>query len=389
MPILQLPRRGFRSCFAAMTSRLLLSALCGAGLVCSALAQAPAASPSLPDGLYAEITTSRGTVVAQLDFRRAPLTVANFVGLAEGSLGPAPRKPFFNGLTFHRVVPDFVIQGGDPLGTGEGGPGYSFADEFAPGLRHDAAGVLSMANNGPDTNGSQFFITLHEVNRLNYLHSVFGRVVRGIELLPSIRQGDAMQVRILRIGAEAGAFRVDDSAFQALSAKAARYAGKPLTDRGSHFADPDGLLPANPPRAQYFNYKLANFERATGVKVCVRLVRRFVPQIPGETANSLRARLVRDLDLSRRGILALYIADKAEWSLWVGDEQVPAFNPAGLKLHERKQAFIATAREKAVAARAYAQQMSGSDKPLTDSQKLKLEVDEVIDGMISIFESAR
>jgi len=110
----------------------------------------------LPDGLYAEFTTPHGMLTCELAFTKAPLTTASFVGLAEGSLGPAPRKPFFNGLSFHRVIPGFVVQGGDPLGTGEGGPDYSFPDEFARGLRHDAAGVLSMANGGPDTNGSQF-----------------------------------------------------------------------------------------------------------------------------------------------------------------------------------------------------------------------------------------
>jgi cyclophilin family peptidyl-prolyl cis-trans isomerase len=92
----------------------------------------PPVTPALPDGLYAEFTTPRGVITAELYYQRTPLTVASFTGLAEGTLGPAPRKPFFNGLTFHRVVPDFVVQGGDPLGTGEGGPGYAFPDEFAP-----------------------------------------------------------------------------------------------------------------------------------------------------------------------------------------------------------------------------------------------------------------
>ena len=140
-------------------------------------AEEPAVS-DLPDGLYAEFVTPRGTVVCELFFEKTPMTVANFVGLAEGTLGPRPGQPYFNGIKFHRVVPDFVVQGGDPTGTGSGGPGYSFPDEFIPGLRHDDAGILSMANAGPDTNGSQFFLTLREVNRLNYLHSVFGRAVQ-------------------------------------------------------------------------------------------------------------------------------------------------------------------------------------------------------------------
>ena len=109
--------------------------------------------------------------------------MTNFVGLAEGTLGPSPRKPFFDGLTFHRVVPNFVIQGGDPLGTGEGGPGYMFPDEFSPRLGHGSIGILSMANAGPDTNGSQFFITLAPAGRLDFLHSVFGRTVPGSDVL--------------------------------------------------------------------------------------------------------------------------------------------------------------------------------------------------------------
>lgn len=344
------------------------------------------AAASLPDGLYAEFTTHLGVIVAELYYQRVPLTVASFTGLAEGTLGPAPRKPFFNGLTFHRVVPDFVVQGGDPRGTGEGGPGYAFPDEFAPGLHHDGAGVLAMANDGPDTNGSQFFFTLRETNRLNYLHAVFGRVVRGLDVLPRIKPGDTMQVRILRLGAGAQGFRADDKAFAALLAKTTKYAGQPGPGPAAHFDDPDGLLPAEPPRAKYFNYKLANFERATGIRIAARVYRAFQPQPAGQTVNDLRGQLARTLGVEKRGALALYFADSASWSLWIGDEQVPAFNPNGLQLHARKQEFIAAARSRAAAAQAYAQQARGPDQPLTDGQKLKLLTDEMLDGLIALFE---
>jgi cyclophilin family peptidyl-prolyl cis-trans isomerase len=346
----------------------------------------PAVPPALPNGLYAEFTTPRGVITAELYFQKTPLTVANFTGLAEGTLGPAPRKPFFNGLTFHRVVADFVVQGGDPLGTGEGGPGYAFPDEFAPGLHLDAAGVLAMANDGPDTNGSQFFFTLRETNRLNYLHTVFGRVVRGLDVLPLIKPGDTMQVKILRAGPAAQAYRADDPAFAALLAKTPKYAGQSAPGPMAHFDDPDGLLPVEPPRAKYFNYKLANFERATGLRVAARVFRAFKPEQAGQAVNDLRGRLARELGVEKRGALALYFADSDTWSLWIGDEQVPAFNPPGSKLHARKQEFIADARNRAADAQAHFQKIRGFDQPLSDGQKLKLLTDEVLDGLIFLFE---
>ena len=173
---------------------------------------------NLPEGLYAQIETNRGTIVVELEFQRAPMTVMNFVGLAEGTIehsrGSGVR--FYDGLTFHRVIDDFMIQGGDPEGSGRGGPGYRFPDEFHPELRHDSAGILSMANAGPGTNGSQFFITHAPTPWLDDAHTVFGKVVSGQQVVDSIQRRDRMErVRIERIGADAEAFRADQETFDA------------------------------------------------------------------------------------------------------------------------------------------------------------------------------
>lgn len=171
----------------------------------------------MADGLYAKFETNRGEIMVRLEMEKAPMTVANFVALAEGDM-PNDAKgegvPYYDGLKFHRVIStangngqDFMIQGGDPLGTGAGGPGYKFRDEFHPELRHNVPGVLSMANAGPGTNGSQFFITIVPTPHLDNRHSVFGKVVSGQDIVNSTLQGDVIEkLTIIRAGEKAQKF---------------------------------------------------------------------------------------------------------------------------------------------------------------------------------------
>jgi peptidylprolyl isomerase len=187
---------------------------------------ASAADKALPDGLYAQMDTTKGKILLQLEFEKVPLTVANFVGLAEGTKnystdGSPPKKqdkPFYDGLTFHRVIPDFMIQGGDPQGNGRGGPGYKFRDEFDKSLRHSGPGILSMANAGPGSNGSQFFITHKATPWLDDHHTVFGHVVEGQDVVNAIAMGDKIKtLKILRVGEKAKAFKGDEAQFEKLS----------------------------------------------------------------------------------------------------------------------------------------------------------------------------
>jgi cyclophilin family peptidyl-prolyl cis-trans isomerase len=176
----------------------------------------------LNEGLFAKIITAKGTIVVSLEFEKTPLTVVNFVGLAEGTKDFTPvkgrtRGPFYDGLTFHRVIPNFMIQGGDPLGNGMGGPGYDFPDEFVPGLTFREPAVLAMANAGPNTNGSQFFITHVATPHLNYKHTIFGHVVSGQDVVDAIRQGNVIEkIEIIRNGDKAKNFATDQAAFDRL-----------------------------------------------------------------------------------------------------------------------------------------------------------------------------
>jgi cyclophilin family peptidyl-prolyl cis-trans isomerase len=196
---------------------------------------APAAD--LAPGIYAKIATPKGEMVVKLFHKQVPITVANFVGLAEGTRawtdpeGNTQRNHrFYDGLTFHRVVPNFVIQGGDPKGDGSGGPGYQFMDEFVPELKHDKAGTLSMANAGPNSNGSQFFITHGPAPWLDNKHTVFGEVVQGADVIFKIQAGDKMtKVEILRVGAEAKAADLESAAAVRL-AEARKASGQQLKE---------------------------------------------------------------------------------------------------------------------------------------------------------------
>ena len=168
----------------------------------------------MENGIYAKISTPKGAITIKLEHEKTPMTVANFVGLAEGTLENTAKgqgEAYYDGLTFHRVIADFMIQGGDPTGTGAGGPGYKFEDEIHPELTHSRPGTLSMANAGPGTNGSQFFITHGATTWLDGKHTVFGYVTEGQDVVDAVAQGDAMDtVEIVRVGEEAEAWNASE-----------------------------------------------------------------------------------------------------------------------------------------------------------------------------------
>jgi cyclophilin family peptidyl-prolyl cis-trans isomerase len=389
-----------KACLPSSVLRLLFSVLC---LLSSVLCHGAEGAeplpersrPELAEGLYAEFTTPRGAFIVELFYTQAPLMCANFTGLAEGSLAPKNGQPFYTGLTWYRVVPGFVIQSGNPglkdTDDEEKPIPHRFPDEFVPRLRHDAAGVLSMANAGPDTNSCEFFVTLAPTNRLNYLHSVFGRTVRGLEVLQQIKQDDAVSIEILRVGAAAQAFKADAPTFASLAAAAKKYSAAPLPSPTAHFDDPDHLIPTDPPRAKNFNFKLANFERVTGVKIVARLVAQSPPDTDGRKLNTFVHDLATKLGVAKTGAFALYLADRHEWKLWLGDDSVPAFmGRAGTvkdfmqdgAFHEAKQAFLKAALAQGDADFTAQQKAAAPDKPPPPAQHLKLHIDAILDGLI-------
>ena len=371
-----------------------------------------AEAAALPDGLYAEFVTPRGTVTCELLYTQAPLMCVNFTGLAEGTLAPKDGKPFFTGLTWYRVVPGFVIQSGNPglkdTDDDEKPNPHRFPDEFARGLHHDAAGILSMANAGPDTNGCEFFITVAPTNRLNYLHSVFGRTVRGLEVLLQIKQDDALTIRIVRIGTAAQAFRADAATFAKLSAAAKKYADAPgpgtpakasaLPGPLAHFDDPDHLLPVEPPRAKNFNFKLANFERATGLRIAARIFAKSPSAAEDSQPGKFMKALAAQLGVEKRGAVAAYFADENDWRVWlIGESTTPFFGrpatPAELgddgAFHTAKEAFLNAAQAEGDAAYAQQQKAALPDKQPALGQRIKLQTDAILDGLILKLEPKR
>jgi cyclophilin family peptidyl-prolyl cis-trans isomerase len=202
------PRRTARFIFFVLGTMLLLR-----------LWGQPKPTP-LPDGLYAELVTNKGVIVLRLEFEKTPMTVANFVGLAEGTIANKALplgRPYFDGSVFHRVVPGHVIQAGKPGGTTLDGPGYEIPNEIVPGLGHGRAGMLGMANSGPHTAGSQFYITLGDRSYLDGDYTVFGEVESGLDVVNSIVQGDVIEkAAMMRIGAKAQGFKSDNATFERL-----------------------------------------------------------------------------------------------------------------------------------------------------------------------------
>jgi len=218
----------------------------------------------MKDGIYAKFNTSRGEILVKLTHDKTPGTVGNFVALAEGNLenkAKAQGKPYYDGLKFHRVIPDFMIQGGCPQGTGTGDAGYKFDDEFHVDLKHDGPGVLSMANSGPGTNGSQFFITHIATPWLDNKHTVFGHVVEGQAIVDAIKQGDKIDsLEIVRVGAEAEKWNAVE-AFRTFEGSRAK---KITEEKAKHIAELDKVAAGFEETPSGLRYKI--IQKGTGKK---------------------------------------------------------------------------------------------------------------------------
>ena len=257
------------------------------------------------DGLYALFETSKGDILIQLEMEKAPITVANFVALAEGNHPKVTVKkgePFFDGLIFHRVIPQFMIQGGDPDGRGTGGPGYQFSDEFHPSLRHNGPGILSMANSGPCTNGSQFFITEVATNWLDDRHSIFGKVIAGLEKVTEIANAErdprdvpktpiTMNVKIIRQGKAAKEFdapKVFTEGLAGAEAKAAKEAAEAEAKGAARAAEftwfTNGTVNSAEFEKKYAEWVAKAENRAEGLKVLVVTEGQGEPMADGDQA---------------------------------------------------------------------------------------------------------
>lgn len=367
--------------------------------ITQAAAQEPANPHSLPDGLYSEITTPKGVFVCELYYKQTPMTVANYVGLAEGALGPEPRRAYFDGSPYHRVIAGFVLQGGArPRGEPGRRLGYSFPDEFVPGLRHDAAGVLQMANAGPNTNGSQHCIMLGPSPRLNYLHTVFGRVVRGEDVPAQIEQGEAMQqVKILRIGKEAQEFKTDEESFNALVAKAKKNEGPFEPGPGANFYDPDGVLQSN----LNLNAKLSNFETFIGPRIVVRGFATPPAEAEGDKLDGYLTGLAEKLNVAKAGALVVHFAEPSQWHVRIGTDSVESFiaGPRGAdgkkpaaaaekSLAEATQEFLAIASRPGGGGRGDAGKAAANDANAKQPPRTRSRIEPLLEELIFRLEPA-
>ena len=218
--------------------------------------------------------------------------------------------------------------------------------------------------------------------------SVFGRTVRGLELLQKIQPNESYTIKILRIGADAQAFKADAAAFNSLTEEARKYNGAAEPSSTSHFDDPDKVLPQDVPRAKNFNFKLANFQRFTGQRIYARVYATLPQPTEGEktTPAKFSQKVARDLGITKNGVFAAYFADKGEWYLWVGDNLMPMFNSAGLKTMERKKEIYTAVKTQAADYTAEARASRGPDHPLPRSDISKYSVDAMLDLLILTFE---
>jgi cyclophilin family peptidyl-prolyl cis-trans isomerase len=325
-----------------------------------------------PEGMYAHMRTSRGKIVLKLHYDKVPVTVANFVALAEGSHGllQEDRKgiPFYDGLTFHKLIPEVMIQGGDPKGTGNGGPGFRFARELSPDLRHDRPGILSMLNEGSFSHGSQFFITLKATPRYDDRHTIFGEVVEGLSVAEQLVEGDTLErLSIRRHGKDAAAFNPTEhlealgrSARQA-EEEAARFASeatqrslgsaeKPSLPQLTGKTDPARVPKANQPEAQKIalEYLLVSHKdavlpvgRPTRDREEARNVARHLTAVARETGRDFEA-LAREFSDSAEYRIPLLLRDSETsavclpcFRLKTGQVSEPIQTPKGFVLFRR------------------------------------------------------